>query len=90
MGLLAWVTMGIALWHFAIFLPDRFYGGIVGSFGFALIGSVLVGFVVSGFQVPGIDDTTILTALEGVPGALGGLALAYWLGVRRGNVALDL
>ena len=31
MGLLGWVMMGIAIWHFAIFLPDRFWGGIVGA-----------------------------------------------------------
>lgn len=90
MGLLAWVTMGLAIWHFAIFLPDRFYGGIVGSFCFALLGAVLFGFIVSGFTVPGISDTTILTALEGVPGAVAGLALAYGIGVRRGNEALEL
>ena len=32
MGMLAWVMMGIAIWHFTIFLPDRFWGGIVGAF----------------------------------------------------------
>ena len=32
MGLLAWVIMGLAIWHFTIFLPDRFWGGIVGAF----------------------------------------------------------
>ena len=30
MGMLAWVMMGLAIWHFTIFLPDRFWGGIVG------------------------------------------------------------
>ena len=25
MGLLAWAMMGIAIWHFAIFIPDRFW-----------------------------------------------------------------
>ena len=43
MGVLAWSMMGIAIWHFAIFIPDRFWGGIVGSFLLALIGSVVVG-----------------------------------------------
>ena len=90
MGLLAWVTMGVAIWHFAIFLPDRFFGGIVGSFCFALVGSALVGFAISGFQVPGNSDITIMTALEGIPGALIGMGLAYLIGVRRGNPALDL
>ena len=32
MGMLAWVIMGLALWHYTIFLPDRFWGGIVGAF----------------------------------------------------------
>ena len=34
-NLLVWVTMGIAVWHFAVFVPDRFWGGIVGAFGAA-------------------------------------------------------
>ena len=29
MGMLAWVMMGLALWHFTIWLPDRYWGGIV-------------------------------------------------------------
>ena len=36
MALLVWVTTGVALWHFTVFLPDRFWGGIVG----ALLGAV--------------------------------------------------
>ena len=32
MSLLVWVMMGIAVWHFTVFLPDRFWGGIVGAF----------------------------------------------------------
>jgi len=90
MGLLAWVMIGLALWHFAIFIPDRFWGGIVGSFVCVIIGAVLVGFIISGFTVPGINDTTIATTLDGIPGALLGLAFAYGLGVRRGNTALEL
>jgi hypothetical protein len=90
MGLLAWITMGLAIWHFAIFVPDRFFGGIVGSFCFALVGAALFGFVISGFNVPGNSEVTILTALEGIPGALIGIGLAYLIGVRRGNPALEL
>ncbi len=54
------------------------------------MGSAIVGFAISGFQVPGNSDVTIMTALEGIPGALIGMALAYYIGVRRGNPALDL
>ena len=42
MGALAWVMMGLALWHFTIWLPDRYWGGIVGAFLGALIGAVRV------------------------------------------------
>ncbi len=27
MGMLGWVIMGLAIWHYTIFLPDRFWGG---------------------------------------------------------------
>ena len=43
MGLLAWVMMGLAIWHFTIFLPDRFWGGIVGAFVGSLVGAIVVG-----------------------------------------------
>ena len=39
MGMLAWVMMGLALWHFTIWLPDRYWGGIVGAFIGALVGA---------------------------------------------------
>lgn len=90
MGALAWVMMGLALWHFAIFLPDRFWGGIVGAFLAAVIGAFLVGLVINGFTVPGEGATHLLTALEAIPGALAGMAVAYAEGVRRGNEALEL
>jgi hypothetical protein len=85
MGALVWAMMGLALWHFTIFVPDRFWGGIVGAFVGALVGAVLIGLVLHGFSVPGESDTDILTALEAVPGALLGIAAAYFYGASRGN-----
>jgi hypothetical protein len=76
--------MGLALWHFTIFLPDRFWGGIVGAFVGALIGSFLFGFIVNGFTIPGESETHLLTALDAIPGALIGIGLMYAEGVRRG------
>ena len=90
MGLLAWAMMGIAIWHFAIFIPDRFWGGIVGSFVCCTIGAILVGLIASGFDIPGENDIELMTALEAIPGALLGLAFAYGLGVRRGNEPLEI
>jgi uncharacterized membrane protein YeaQ/YmgE (transglycosylase-associated protein family) len=83
MGMLAWVMMGLAIWHFTIFLPDREWGGIVGAFLGAVIGAALFGLAVNAFSIPGQDDTTILTALEAIPGALIGIAVTYAEGIRR-------
>ena len=85
MGMLAWVMMGLALWHFTIFLPDRFWGGIVGAFLGALIGAIVFGLIVNGGTVPGIADTDLVTALEAIPGAVAGIAAVYLEGVRREN-----
>ena len=90
MAMFAWVMMGLAIWHFTIFLPDRFWGGIVGAFLGALIGAVVFGFIVNGFTVPGQEDTDLLTAVEAIPGALIGIAIVYFEGVRRGNEPLHL
>jgi hypothetical protein len=82
MGLLVWSMMGIAIWHFAVFVPDRFWGGIVGAFLAALVGAVVIGLLIQGFEGRDIDTTNIGTALEAIPGALLGLAVSYGLGVR--------
>ena len=83
MGAFAWVMTGLALWHFTIFLPDRFWAGIVGAFVGALVGSFLFGLAVNGFHVPGQDDTDIVTALEAIPGTILGLAVVWLIGVRQ-------
>ncbi len=84
MGLLAWVMMGLALWHFTIFVDDRFVGGIVGAFVAALVGAVAFGLLVNGLAVPGNDEMTIVIALQGLPGALIGLG-ASWVAGSRGE-----
>ena len=80
MNLLVWVMMGIAIWHFAIFVPDHFWGGIVGAFAFAIVGAVVVGIALAGGE---IDDASLATALEAVPGAILGLGVSYFIGSRR-------
>ena len=90
MAMLAWIMMGLAIWHFTIFLPDRFWGGIVGAFLGALFGAAIFGFIVNGFTVPGQGETHVLQALEAIPGTLIGIGLVYYEGIRRGNAALEL
>jgi len=85
MAMLVWAMMGIAIWHFTVFLPDRFWGGIVGAFLGALFGAILIGLAVNGFTVPSQDDTTLAAAVEAIPGAVAGIAVIYLVGARRGN-----
>lgn len=82
MGLLVWGMTGIAVWHFAVFVPDRFWGGIVGAFVAALLGAIVVGLTIQGFMGRDIDTTDIGTALVAIPGAALGLAVSYGLGLR--------
>jgi hypothetical protein len=82
-ALLVWSMMGIAVWHFAVFVPDRFAGGIIGAFIGAVIGADALGLVVQGTAGRDIDDTDIGTAIIAIPGALLGLAAVYALGVWR-------
>ncbi|MBV8987767.1 MAG: hypothetical protein JOY58_06405 [Solirubrobacterales bacterium] len=83
MGMLAWVMMGLALWHFTIWVPDRFLGGIVGALVGSLVGAALCGLAIHGFQIPGRSATHLTTALEAIPGSLIGIGLVYLEGVRR-------
>jgi hypothetical protein len=83
MAALVWVMVGLALWHFTIFLPDHFWAGIIGAFLGAVIGPLVFGFLIHGLTVPGQNDTNLLSALEAVPGALIGMGIVYWIGLRQ-------
>ena len=88
MGLLGWVMMGLAIWHYTIFMPDRFWGGIVGAFVGSLLGAVIFGLLlfsikVSELRIPGASATDIAVVLYAVPGALIGIAIVYLEGIRR-------
>ncbi len=83
MALLVFFTMGIALWHFTVFVPeDRFWQGIVGAFLGAVIGAVVFGSIVTAVTGKGLGDTDILTALLAIPGVVIGLAVVWVIGVR--------
>jgi hypothetical protein len=85
MSVIVWLITGIAIWHFAIFVPDRFWGGIVGAFGAAVIGSLAFGSVIHLITGGDIDDTSLVTLLIAAVGAVLGLAAAYVLGERAGE-----
>jgi hypothetical protein len=92
---LAWIMMGLALWHFTIWLPDRFWGGIVGAFVGSLVGAIVVGLIIYGIKVsalkiPGENATDVAVALYAIPGALIGMALVYLEGMRRERASAHL
>lgn len=87
MALLVWFTMGIALWHFTVFLPDHFWQGIVGAFVGAVIGSILFGLIVQSASGRSLGDTDLATALLAIPGTAIGLGIVYFIGVREGRQA---
>ncbi|MGA7704890.1 MAG: hypothetical protein WB998_08345 [Solirubrobacteraceae bacterium] len=94
MGMLGWVMMGLSIWHFTIFLPDRFWGGIVGAFVGSLVGAILSGLLIYGvksgsFGVPGLKATDISVVLYAVPGALLGIAAIYFEGARRETAPIE-
>ncbi|TMK55976.1 MAG: hypothetical protein E6G51_11590 [Actinobacteria bacterium] len=82
MALVVFFMMGIALWHFTVFLPDRFWQGIVGAFLGAVIGSIVFGMIVQEASGKDLGDTDLSTALIAVPGTLIGLAIVYAIGMR--------
>jgi hypothetical protein len=83
MALLVWFTTGIAIWHFTVFVPDRFWGGIVGAFLGAIAGAMVSGAIAQIASGSGVGETGLGTALVAVPGTLIGLAVVYAIGARR-------
>jgi hypothetical protein len=83
MALVVWFAVGIALWHFTVFLPDRFWQGIVGALLGSTVGAVLFGAIVQAASGKGLGETDISTALLAVPGVAIGLAVVWALGVRE-------
>jgi hypothetical protein len=74
----------VALWHFTVFVPDRFQGGIVGAFLGATAGAMVSGAIAQILLGKTVGDTDLVTALYAVPGTIVGLAIVYAWGVRSG------
>jgi hypothetical protein len=79
---LIWFTTGVALWHFTVFLPDRFWGGIVGALLGAVTGAMITGAIGQIASGNSIGQTDLGTMLFAIPGTLLGLAAIYFAGVR--------
>jgi ABC-type Fe3+ transport system permease subunit len=82
MALVVFFMMGIAIWHFTVFMPDRFWQGIIGAFLGAVFGSIVFGMIVQEASGKSLGDTDLSTALIAIPGTAIGLAIVYAIGVR--------
>ena len=83
MAALVWVTTGVAIWHFTVFIPDRFWAGIIGALLGSVFGAVLSGALAQIAIGDSIGQTGIETVLFAVPGSLLGMLAIYAIGVRQ-------
>ena len=83
MAVLVWFTVGVALWHFTVFFPDRFWGGIVGALLGAVAGAMVTGAIAQIAIGESVGETDFATVLYAVPGFLLGVGLVYLIGSRH-------
>jgi ABC-type Fe3+ transport system permease subunit len=83
MAVLVWFTVGVALWHFTVFFPDRFWGGIVGALLGAVTGAMITGAAAQIATGDSVGETGIETVLYAVPGTLIGIGVMYLIGTRH-------
>jgi hypothetical protein len=83
MSIVVWVMIGIAVWHFCVLVPDRFYGGIMGAFIGATAGALASGYLLPVPGVPTDNPPGVGEALWALPGTFAFLAALYAYGARR-------
>ncbi len=89
MAIVVWFTVALALWHFTIFVPDRFWQGIIGALIGCVIGGVISGAVIELAMGRSINETDFVTFFTAVPGTLIGAYVVYWLGLRGGEGTVE-
>ena len=90
MAIVIWFTVALALWHFTIFVPDRFWQGIIGAFLGSVVGGLISGYAIQLAMGRDLGETDFLTFLAAIPGFLIGAAVIYWIGVRSGDPEIEL
>lgn len=85
MSVLVWAMTGIALWHFAVLVPQRFWGGIIGAFLAALSGALLSGYALPEPGLPSANPPGAAQVLWAIPGSFAALGASYAYGSYRGE-----
>lgn len=82
MAVLVWVMIGIAIWHFTVLVPDRFWGGIIGAFMVAVAGGLVGGYLLPAPGLPADNPPGMDEAIFAAVGSVAALALSYVYGSR--------
>lgn len=90
MAVVVWFATGLALWHFTIFVPERFWQGIVGALLGCVIGAMITGYIFMLITGHSVGETSMITFFAAVPGTALGAAFIYWIGGRSGEPELEL
>ena len=83
MSVLVWVMVGIAFWHFAVLVPDRFAGGIIGAFLAAVAGALVSGYLLPTPGIPASNPPGLSEGLWPIPGAVAALVALWLRGARQ-------
>jgi hypothetical protein len=82
MAILIWMMASLALWHFTVLVPDRFWGGIIGALIAAVVGGHATGFLLPTPGIPSANPPGVAEALWAIPGAGLALVASYVYGAR--------
>jgi hypothetical protein len=83
MSVLVWSMVGLAIWHLAVLVPDRFLGGIIGALLAAVGGALLTGYLLPAPGIPEANPPGLGEALWPIPCSLLALAVSFVWGSRR-------
>jgi uncharacterized membrane protein YeaQ/YmgE (transglycosylase-associated protein family) len=83
MSVFVWVMIGVAFWHFAVLVPDRFYGGVIGALIAAVGGALISGYLLPFPGIPERNPPGVTEALWPIPGSVIALIGTYVYGARR-------
>ena len=82
MSVFVWVMVGVAVWHFSVLVPDRFYGGVIGALVAAVAGALLSGYLLPSRASRPITPPGLTAAVWPIPGSIVVLVGAYLYGAR--------
>ena len=82
-SILVWTMVGVAVWHFAVLVPDRFVGGIIGAFLAAVAGALVTGLRAARARRAGGQSAGVSGGAVRGPRLVRRLAGSYWCGARR-------